>query len=440
MALIHRKTFLARAFICLKSLMLVPVFVSVSYGKDILDLMPFTVSATSAVLINAVSGEIVYEQNPDERIQPASLAKIMTLYLAFKAVEDEHVSLSDMVRISKKAWQTKGSKMFVRVDDMVELEKLIKGIAVVSGNDACVAVAEHIAGIEAVFVDRMNQEAAALNMTNTVFANSHGLPSEYQVTTARDMALLAYNYINRYPDAMTYHQIKEMTFSNITQNNRNGLLWLDYGVDGLKTGWVTDAGFHLIATAQNENDRFIAVVMGCRNRAQRENEALKLLNYGFRNFKTFQVVESFHPLFQIQVWQGTRSTVMAGVWESLYTTIRLTAPGEVSLDKQLPSFLTAPISMDKPIGSLSISIDGAGFAELDLMPLEHIERAGVFKVLMHKAYLFFFTAPYIGAIIFVIGCSVLVVLFFFTAYRKKRRGPDNDMGIDKLINTSASNQ
>ncbi len=430
----RRMSFTIKSVLCLQSFVFI-IFSSICHGNDLMDLMPFTVNAKSAVLINAVSGETVFEQNSAKKIQPASLAKIMTLYLAFKAVEDEHISMSDMVKISEKAWRTKGSKMFVKVGDLVELENLLTGIAVVSGNDACVAVAEHISGIEEVFVERMNQEAASLNMKNTVFSNSHGLPSDNQVTTAGDMAILAYNYIIRYPHALKYHKIKEMTFADITQNNRNGLLWLDYAIDGLKTGWVSDAGFHLIATAENNDDRFIAIVLGCRNKSQRENEALKLLNYGFKNFRTFQVVESFDPMFQVKVWEGTKPTVMAGVWESLYKTLRMTAKGEVLIEKQLPPVLKAPIEMDKSIGNLSISIDGNPFADIALMPLENIERAGLFKVLMHKAYRFFFIPPYGGIFIILAVFSVVAVIIVFSFFRNKKNRSRDGMGINKLINT-----
>ena len=200
----------------------------------------FNVAATSAVLLDAKSGQVIFEQNAQQTIPPASLAKLMTLYLAYDAIKSGSVTLNDNVLISKKAWETKGSKMFIEVDKRVQFQKLLEGIASISGNDACIAVAEHMAGMEEVFVVKMNEKVKLLGLTQTHYANVSGLPADSQYTTALDMATLSYHYLKDHPEAVPIHGIKQFTFSGITQPNRNGLLWLDEGVDGLKTGWISD--------------------------------------------------------------------------------------------------------------------------------------------------------------------------------------------------------
>jgi len=244
----------------------------------------FQVNAKSAALFDCNTKQFLLEQNGDEKIEPASFTKLMTLYLAQDGLKDGIITLDDQVLVSRKAWTTGGSKMFIEVGKRVRLEDLLKGIAVVSGNDACVALGEHLAGKEEVFVEEMNRKAEKLGLVNTVFKTPHGLSAEGQFTTAHDMALLADHYIKDYPHVLNIHSIIEFTYNNITQPNRNRLLKLDAGVDGLKTGHVETAGYHLIATAQKEARRFIAVVMGAASWDDRENEVLRLLNYGSRNF------------------------------------------------------------------------------------------------------------------------------------------------------------
>lgn len=225
----------------------------------------FTVDATSAVLLDALSGQTLFEQNAGEKLAPASLVKLMTLYIAYDAIKMGLVKIDDGVLISKKAWATQGSKMFVQVGTRVELLTLLQGIASVSGNDACIAVAEHIAGMEEAFVPKMNEKARQLGMNNTNFVNVSGLPAEDQYSTAADIATLAYHYLADHPEALPIHSITTFTFSGITQHNRNGLLLLNEGVDGLKTGWISDdEGFHLVATALRNGQRFISVVMGAK--------------------------------------------------------------------------------------------------------------------------------------------------------------------------------
>lgn len=244
---------------------------------------PFKLSFRAAVLMDANSGQFLYAHNPHESIPPASLTKVLTLFLVFDAIQEGRVRLDDQVPISRKAWRTGGSKMFVKAGERVRLEELIKGIAVDSGNDASVAVAEYLEGSERAFVDKMNGKLWQLNIRNTRLGNVHGLPARHHYTTAADMAVLARAYIQAHPEALQYHQMTSYTYRNISQYNRNTLLLQDPSVDGLKTGYTRKSGYHLVATAKRGDQRLIAVVMDARNRKIREREAMRLLTLGFQH-------------------------------------------------------------------------------------------------------------------------------------------------------------
>ena len=245
-------------------------------------LNPFPVAVRAAVLMDAQSGELLYAQDPNEHIPPASLTKVLTLFLTFDAIQQGRAHLDDIVPISKKACRTRGSKMFLKAGDRVPLEELIKGIAVDSGNDASVAVAEHLEGSERRFVARMNEKLRALGIRHTRIETVHGLPARNQYTTAADMALLARAYIQAHPEALRYHQLTYYTYRNVSQENHNKLLFQDPSVDGLKTGYTRKSGYNLLATAKRGNQRLIAVVLKAKSRTIREEEALRLLNFGFQ--------------------------------------------------------------------------------------------------------------------------------------------------------------
>jgi len=386
----------------------------------------FKVKCKSAVLINVNSGEVVFEQNPDMLIPPASLTKLMTLNLAFDAVDDAFINLDDEVRISNKSWKTKGSRMFLEVGKTTSLETMLQGIAVVSANDACVAVSEHIAGVEEVFAERMNEKAALIGMNNTLFKNSHGLPGEGQITTARDIALLAVYYIKHHPDVLKYHSIKKMTFNKISQPNRNGLLWLDYGVDGLKTGWFSKAGFHIVATAPKDGDRFVAVVMGSGSERERENTALKLLNYGFRNFNTIKVVSPENNIANIPVWKGETRELSLGILKAASITVPREAKGEIQIKKQFPEMIYAPVEKGQKIGDVKVLLNGREIKSYPLVALNDIKKAGFLKMMMHKIILLFILPPYLGVFIL-----VLVFVFLLIAVKSalKVRGKDELSGL-----------
>jgi len=257
---------------------------------------PLHCDAQSAVLMDALTGQVLYEQNPQFQIPPASFVKVLTLYLVYDAIRAGQLKMDDLVTVSERAWRIQGSKMFIKVGDRVKVDDLLKGVTIASGNDACIALAEHLAGSEDVFVSKMNEKARLLGMKDSQFKNSHGMPADGQFTTAMDMAVLARNYIQDHPGALALHSTTEFEYNGIRQGNRNTLLQKNIGVDGLKTGHIEESGYHLAATAKRDGQRMIAVVMGCDKMKKRAPEAQKLLEYGFRNFSTVEAVKKGAPL------------------------------------------------------------------------------------------------------------------------------------------------
>ena len=403
------------------------IFSSMSYASANTDsLLPFKVKAKAAVLINVNSGQVVFEQNADVPIPPASLTKLMTLNLAFDAADDAFIGLDDEVRVSEKAWKTEGSRMFLEVRKTVPLEIMLKGIAVVSANDACVAVSEHISGVEEVFAERMNEKADLIGMDSSIFKNSHGLPVEGQVTTARDMATLSVYYIRHHPEVLKYHSIKKMTFNKITQPNRNGLLWLDYGVDGLKTGWFSKAGFHIVATAQKGDDRFVAVVMGSKGERERENIALKMLNYGFRNFNTVKVINAEEKIAEMPVWKGAESVLQLGTVKTASVTVPREAKGDIQINKEFPDRIYAPVEKGQKIGEVKVLLNGLEIETYPLVALNEIKKAGFFKLMYHNLLLLFILPPYLGGIALVL---ILVFILILVRSAMRVRGKDGLSGL-----------
>jgi D-alanyl-D-alanine carboxypeptidase (penicillin-binding protein 5/6) len=378
---------------------------------------PFAVAVKSAVLIDGNSGEFLYGQNPDERIPPASFVKLMTLFLIFDGVDQGQVLLQDKVWISEKAWRTGGSKMFVRQGDRIPLEKLIKGIAIVSGNDACVAVAEFLQGNEQAFVARMNDKVRELQLQNTQFQTVNGWPATDQYTSARDMALMARAYLQAHPQAIQYHKIKEFTHENIRQKNRNGLLWRDPTVDGLKTGHTENAGYHLVATAERGGQRFIAVVMEAKSEAIREREALRLLNYGFRNFASVSLFKQGDVLLKLPVWKGTVGEVELAASEAGIVTLPIDLQADVSWQARTPERLFAPIKSGQNIGEAVIATKEKVFKTVPLVAVQDVPLAGFFKQVFHSVALI--TKDHGLSTIFVI--LMLAAVVFGVIYLKRRK-------------------
>jgi D-alanyl-D-alanine carboxypeptidase (penicillin-binding protein 5/6) len=279
-----------------------------------------------------------------------------------------------MVTISEHACKMGGSQMFLKVGTQEPLDALLKGIAVVSANDACVAVAEHISGKTEVFVQEMNQKAKQLGLTNTTFANVHGLPVEGQFTSAHDMAILAFNYIKDYPQVITLHSMQEYTYNNITQRNRNGLLRMNVGVDGLKTGYIATSGYHLVATAQREGRRLIAVVMGAEKPKIREAECLNLLNYGYRNFVLKEVLKKGATVKTVPVKGGKFKTVELVAQDSLVLTVPAREKGNIKTVEAIPAQIAAPIVKGAVVGKVSIEKDGKPVRQVNLLAKNDVPR------------------------------------------------------------------
>lgn len=347
-------------------------------------LSPGEINARSAVLLEVSTGTILFEQNADEPIEPASFTKILTLYLINEALKEGILHLDDEIYISEKAWRTGGSKMFVKVDTRVPLKDIIKGIAVVSGNDACVAAAEHLAGSIDTFVDSMNRKSRELGLTGSHFVNPHGLPAKGQLTTARDMAKLDTAYLRQFPESLEFHSLQEYSYNNITQPNRNSLLERDSSVDGLKTGYVSGAGYHLSATAKKGSMRLLAVVMGAPKPADREREAAKLLNFGFHTYTLVKPFSLENKIATIKVWKGEKD--QADLYPSEAPGLVIARAGENSLRWEITTNdrVTAPVAAGTKLGEIIFYVSGTPLKTIPLVTHEELVQAGWFKRSWHS--------------------------------------------------------
>jgi len=353
--------------------------VAAQQGASPVPIPPPTIEAASAVLMEEETGTILFELDGDERRDPASLVKMMTLKLALDAAQGR-VGLDDRVAVSEKAWRTPGSRMFIEPRDEVTLLDLIRGIAIVSGNDACVAVAEHVAGSEEAFVRLMNREAERLGLANTRFANAHGLTADGQYMSARDAAEIARGYVRDHPDALRIHSKKEFEYAGITQRNRNGLLWDDPYVDGLKTGHTEKAGYNLVATAGRGGMRLIAVVLGAESTEAREREAAELLDYGFSTFELLRPVSAGDVVASRPVFKGVKNRLDVVAADSVAIVSRRDSASEPERRIELPKTLQAPIESGQTLGRLVVLVGGEEAGGTDLVAAEEVPRAGFFKV------------------------------------------------------------
>ena len=350
---------------------------------------PPQVNASSYILIDAETGSVLVEENADQALPPASLTKIMTVYVADHELDSGTISLEDEVHVSVNAWRAEGSKMFIQEGTRVKLEDILRGIIIQSGNDASIALAEHIAGSEDAFADMMNQHAELLGMKNSHFMNASGLPHADHYMSARDLALLARSAIERFPDSYSIYGEREFTYNDIRQPNRNSLLFTDRNVDGMKTGHTEEAGYCLVASSVRDGMRLITVVMGTSSENARAVETQKLLTYGFRFFETHQLFEGDEVLESAKVWSGKTETVEVGVNTPLTVTLPRGQADSLVRELTIDDAIKAPISAGQTLGKLKVSIGDQVFYDGPVVAMHDVERGGLLKRLMDWLHLFF---------------------------------------------------
>jgi D-alanyl-D-alanine carboxypeptidase (penicillin-binding protein 5/6) len=336
------------------------------------------IASRAWIVVDAVTGQTIASQNPSQQVEPASLTKIMTVYLTFEALKENRVTLDQQVNVSEKAWRTPGSRMFIEPRKPVTVQELLYGVVVQSGNDASVAIAELLSGTEEAFAQQMTEKAIELGMKDTTFKNSNGLPDPEHTTTVQDLAILAQRMISDHPEKYEMYSVREFTYNKIKQNNRNRLLWADPSVDGMKTGHTTAAGYCLIATAQRGERRIISVLVGAESEATRAEESLKLLNWSFQNFDSVKLFDANKPAIQARVWEGTTELAALGSPLPILVTIPRGKTGDVLVTAQRPDPLLAPLSQGQRVGQMTLSLDGQPLRVLPLDVLEPVERAGFF--------------------------------------------------------------
>ncbi len=342
---------------------------------------PPEIAASSYILMDAKTGFVIVEQNADESLPPASLTKIMTAYIAAEEIQLGNLAWTDNVHISEKAWRMEGSKMFVGVDTQVSVEDLMRGIIIQSGNDASVAMAEHIAGSEDAFADMMNQYAEVLGMRDSFFMNASGLDTDtyYNRMSARDLATLARATIINHPTHYAMYAEREFTYNGITQPNRNTLLFRDRNVDGMKTGWTDAAGYCLVASSERDGMRLITVVMGTTSEEARAVETQKLLTYGFRYYETHKLYDANQMVSNVKVWSGEQNAVDLGITEEVHITIPRGQSEAMSASLELDEVITAPLEQGQVMGTINVVLEDDLLYQGNVIALQSVERAGLFK-------------------------------------------------------------
>ncbi len=345
--------------------------------------------ARGYLLLDHNSGQTLASKNEHQRLEPASITKLMTAYASFRALRAGQISLDEEVLISEKAWRTAGSRMFIEVGTRVTIENLLQGMIVQSGNDASVALAEHLAGTEATFAQVMNQYAAELGMRDTQYQNATGLPAQDHFTSAADIARLATAIIEEFPQYYGWYAQKEFTYNNITQRNRNALLWRDPSVDGMKTGMTDAAGYCLVSSARRDDMRLIAVVLGAKSSTARANDSQALLNYGFRFFETRLLYPAGDSVTEARVWKGDLETMDLGLQADLYVTIPRGSYSQLESTVELPSRLIAPLDRSTRLGSVKVQLDQQTVAEANLFALNSIDEGTLWQIAKDSILLWF---------------------------------------------------
>jgi D-alanyl-D-alanine carboxypeptidase (penicillin-binding protein 5/6) len=342
---------------------------------------PPKLSAKSYILIDFNSGRVLADKNPDKKIEPASITKMMTVYIIYKELESGRLSMDEEVIISKKAWRMRGSKMFIEVGKKVTVADLLKGIVIQSGNDATVAMAEHIAGSESTFADYMNQYAKTLGMNDTNFLNSTGWPDKGHLTTAKDIAILAKALISEFPQRYSLYSEKEYTYNGIKQYNRNKLLWRDNGVDGIKTGHTESAGYCLVSSALRNDMRLIAVVLGTRSEKARINVSQSLMSYGFRFYESNKLYTAGENLTTVRIWKGEREQLALGLMQDLHVTIPRGHYKKLDAVMQVNEDIEAPVKKGQQLGVVRLILDGEEILSRPLIALYGVDEGSLLQKL-----------------------------------------------------------
>lgn len=347
------------------------------------------IKATSYLVMDYNSGDILVSKNPNKHVEPASLTKMMTVYVAAHELATGTIHMDDKVHVSEKAWRMPGSRMFIKVNTDVTVRDLLHGIVVDSGNDASVALAEYIGGSEDVFVQIMNQYAKKLGMANTHYANATGLPHVNHYSTAHDLAILARALIREFPKVYALNSIKTFTYNGITQHNRNTLLWRDDGVDGVKTGHTESAGYCLVASAKRNKMRLISVVMGTDSENARINTTQTLLSYAFRFFETRKLYSANQVIKSGKVWKGDRDSVALGIKKDLYVTIPRGAYKQLDAKIKLQPTIIAPVQKGAVKGTLNVALEGKAIANRPLIALQSVGEGSLYERLRDEVELLF---------------------------------------------------
>ncbi|MCH8135761.1 MAG: D-alanyl-D-alanine carboxypeptidase [Proteobacteria bacterium] len=331
---------------------------------------PPVIGARSYIMIDHRTGRVLASHQVDERLAPASLTKLMTAYVVFHALQQRQIQLDEEITVSEKAWRTPGSRMFIEVGTQVSIADLVLGMIVQSGNDASVALAEHVAGTESVFTELMNQYARTIGMASSHFMNATGLPHDDHYSTARDLATLARAIIEEFPDYYRWYSVKEFTYGDISQPNRNNLLWRDASVDGMKTGHTDAAGYCLVSSAEREGMRVVTVVLGTASAKARIDGSQALINYGFRFFETRLVYAADQEITKIRIWKSANEFTSLGVIEDLYITIPRGSYDSLEMIHKIPAIIEAPVAKSQPLAEIVLSLNGANIATESLRALD----------------------------------------------------------------------
>jgi D-alanyl-D-alanine carboxypeptidase (penicillin-binding protein 5/6) len=372
-----------------KTIFLLVLLSSYSFATIFVTPNPPEIDANAYVLVDQHSGRVIAQKNANKKMYPASLTKLMTSYIVLNKIKEGVISLNDKVAISQKAWRTQGSRSFLKVGKKVKLEVLLKGLIIQSGNDAAVALAEHVAGSEGTFVDLMNRYAESLGMLDTKFENASGLHSKNHYTTALNLSLLSRRIIAEFPKEYQWFSQKKFRFNKITQNNRNRLLWLDKSVDGLKTGHTKKAGYCLAASAKRRNMRLISIILKAKTKSQRIEETQKLLDYGFRFFETQEVTKNKEVLVKIKVYKGSRNKVKVGLKGHNFITVARGRAKELEYKIKVNKELTAPIKKHQIVGKLDLYIEDRIVKTYPLVALEKVKLGGSFSKFIDSIKLIF---------------------------------------------------